>query len=206
MTAKLMVSLALFFSVPVFAGNPTVVARQYCSWCHGEAGHGVATAPGLAGQRIEYIENQLKSFHEHTREGSMMWGATFGSSVQSSHDIAAYFSAMPAMAANDGDKALVARGGAIYRDGIPAANIVACIACHGPNAEGLGEIPRLGGLSYTYLITRLEQWHHGQNAAAPPPMPRVAMQLSSDEIKALASYLSFAKSSRRGNANSPLKP
>ena len=31
-------------------------------------------------------------------------------------------------------------------------------ACHGPNAEGIGETPRLGGLSYHYLKRRLEQW------------------------------------------------
>ncbi len=122
-----------------------------------------------------------------------MWGATVDFSVQSARDIARYFSAMRPKAANDGDKALLTTGKTIYRDGIPASNVAACAACHGPNAEGIGEIPRLGGLSYDYLKVRLEQWRHGQNASAPPPMPRVARQLSPDEIKALASYLSFVK-------------
>ncbi|MDA3920620.1 MAG: c-type cytochrome [Salinisphaera sp.] len=193
-TAQMMVFLAIFSSVSALAANPTADEREYCTWCHGVSGHGYATAPGLAGQRMQYIEKQLLNFHEHKRVGPIMWSATtFGFSVQSSHAISLYFSAMSPIAANDGDKALVAKGRAIYRYGIPASNIVACAACHGPNAEGVREIPRLGGLSYTYLRTRLEQWHHGQNAAAPSPMPQVAMQLSPDEIKALASYLSFVK-------------
>ncbi|HUW54434.1 MAG TPA: c-type cytochrome [Rhodanobacter sp.] len=192
-TARVLLSLAFFCSMSALAGNPTAVERQYCSWCHGVSGQGYASAPRLAGQRKQYIENQLQRFHEHTRVGSMMWGATVAFSVKSAHDIALYFSAISPKAANDGDKALVGRGRAIYRGGIPASNIAACAACHGPDAEGAGEIPRLGGRSYDYLNARLEQWHHRHDAAAPSPMPRVALQLTPDEIKALASYLSFVK-------------
>ena len=192
-TVRVMVSLAFFFSVSVLAGNPTAVERQYCSWCHGVSGQGYSSAPRLAGQRTQYMENQLQAFHRHTRVGPVMWDATVALGAQSTRDMALYFSAMPPKAANDGDKALAARGRTIYRGGIPASNIVACAACHGPNAEGVREIPRVAGLSYSYLIARLEQWHHGLNATESPPMPRIATQLSPDEIKALASYLSFVK-------------
>jgi hypothetical protein len=41
---------------------------------------------------------------------------------------------------------------------VPEANIVSCYAYHGPNAEGVRGILRLGGLSYSYLNGRLEQW------------------------------------------------
>jgi cytochrome c553 len=68
---------------------------------------------------------------------------------------------------------------------------VPCAACHGPNAEGIRDIPRLGGLSYGYLKRRLEQWGQGYHAAAPPPMPRIAGKLPPGQIEALASYLSF---------------
>ena len=34
----------------------------------------------------------------------------------------------------------------------------------GPNAEGVAEIPRLGGLAYTYLKRRLQQWGEGYHA------------------------------------------
>ncbi len=192
-TVRVMMLLAAGLSMSALASNPTAVQRQYCSWCHGVSGQGYSSAPRLAGQHMQYMEDQLQDFHQHTRVGSSMWGATTAFSARSAHDMALYFSAMSPKAASDGNRALAARGGAIYRGGIPASNVVACAACHGPNAEGIGEIPRLGGLSYDYLMVRLEQWHHGDNAAASPPMPRVAAQLSTDEIRALASYLSFVK-------------
>ena len=76
---------------------------------------------------------------------AILWGAAASLSPQGIHDLAIYFSQLPARAANDGDRGLVARGEAIYQRGIPEANIAACVACHGPNAEGVGEIPRSEG-------------------------------------------------------------
>jgi cytochrome c553 len=99
---------------------------------------------------------------------------------------------LPPKAANDGDRDLVAVGRAIYEQGIPDSNIASCLVCHGPNAEGVREIPRLGGLAYSYLKRRLEQWGEGFHAAA-EPMPRIANKLSQNEIEALASYLSFVE-------------
>jgi len=84
--------------------------------------------------------------------------------------------------ANDGDRALAAKGRTIYLEGIPEANIVSCYACHGPNAEGVRDIPRLGGLAYFYLKGRLEQWNEGYHSA-PSPMPMVASHLGPAEIE-----------------------
>ena len=106
------------------------------------------------------------------------------------HDLAAYFSELPPKAADDGDSALVAEGRAIFENGVPDENIVACQACHGPEAQGVREIPRLGGLSYSYLKQRLEPWNQGYDALA-APMPKVARSLSPDQVAALASFLSF---------------
>jgi cytochrome c553 len=122
-----------------------------------------------------------------------MWGAAANLSLQTAHYLAVYFSAVPPKAADDGFRELAAIGATIYQDGIPESNIVSCTACHGPNAEGVGEIPRLGGLSYYYLKRRLQQWGEGFNTAAKFPMPRIASGLSPDQIEALASYLSFVQ-------------
>jgi cytochrome c553 len=151
----------------------------------------------LAGQRPQYIEKQLMNFSAHTRDNPFsklyMWGAAANLSPLAARNLAVYFSTIPPKAANDGDRELAAAGRAIYQEGIPDANIVACVACHGPNAQGVGEIPRLGGLAYTYLKRRLEQWGQGYHAAAGPPMPQIASKLSPKHIAALASYLSFMK-------------
>jgi cytochrome c553 len=141
--------------------------------------------------------NQLISFGEHTRDNphsrQYMWGAAANLSPQMARDLAIYLSLLPAEAASDGCKELVGIGRTIYEEGIPDSNIVACSACHGPNAEGVRDIPRLGGLSYPYLKRRLEQWGEGYHLTAKFPMPRIASKLSQNEIEALASYLSFVK-------------
>ena len=85
------------------------------------------------------------------------------------------------------------RGKQIFVDGIPEANIVSCYACHGPNGEGVRDIPRLGGLAYFYVKARLEQWGQGYHSTPGSPMPLVANHLGPEEIEALASYLSFVR-------------
>ncbi len=189
------VLLALVFSVsgPVLADEKLVTKN--CTWCHGNpSAQGYWIAPRLAGQRQQYIEKQLFGFSNHTRDNptskQYMWGAVANLSPQTVNDLAKYFSTLSPRAADNGDKALVEMGRTIYEQGIPASNIVSCFACHGPNAEGLGAIPRLGGLSYTYLKRRLDEWGKGYHVTA-GPMPQVAKELSPVEIEAIASYLSF---------------
>jgi cytochrome c553 len=126
-----------------------------------------------------------------------MWNAVARLQPQTVHDLAVYFASLPPEAAADGRRELVATGKAIYEDGIAEANIVSCLACHGPSGEGVRQIPRLGGLSYAYLKRRLEQWNEGFHAAA-KPMPQVARTLSGNEIEALASYLSFVEFASAG--------
>ena len=191
-----MVALAgsVLAAVAAHAESPAV---RNCTWCHGALAHGYSPAPGLAGQQYQYLANQLADFHTHSRDNPFskqyMWGAAENLSASSAHDLAMYFSKLPPKPANDGDADLVVMGRAIYQEGMPDANIVACVVCHGPNAEGLGQIPRLGGLAYSYLKRRLEQWAEGYHAAAGPPMPDISRKLSTTQINALASYLSFVK-------------
>jgi len=179
------------------AGQLRAANVRNCTWCHGTSAQGYATAPRLAGQRPGYIEKQLVSFANHTRDNprsrEYMWNATEALNRRTAHDLATYFSTLPPRAANDGHRELVAKGRTIYELGIPDANIVSCLVCHAPNAEGVRDIPRLAGLGYAYLNTRLRQWGEGYHAAAEYPMPKVARTLSVDEIEALASYLSFIK-------------
>ena len=145
----------------------------------------------------QYIENQLKNFGYHRRDNPFskmyMWNAAANFSPATAHDLAFYFSTLSPKAANDGNQGLGSRRKNDISTRNADSNIAACVVCHGPNAEGVGEIPRLGGLSYSYLKRRLEQWGEGYHAAARSPMPRIASKLSANQIEALASYLSFVK-------------
>jgi cytochrome c553 len=182
-------------AVPAWAGDSAAVRN--CTWCHGTSGQGYMVAPRLAGQRLQYIESQIRSFHEHTRDNPFskqyMWGAVAALGPQTARDLAIYFATIAPKPANDGDRGLAAKGRTIDLEGIPEANVVSCYACHGPNAEGVRDIPRLGGLAYFYLKGRLVQWGQGYHSIAGSPMPMVVSHLSPDEIEALASYLSFVK-------------
>jgi cytochrome c553 len=184
-------------AAPALAGELGNVNTRNCTWCHGPSAQGYAPAPRLAGQRQLYLENQLRGFSGHRRNNPFselyMWHAAANIGPQGVRYLANYFSGLRPRAADDGNKTLVAAGRAIYEEGLPGSNIVACIACHGPQAQGVREIPRLGGLAYDYLERRLEQWQEGYDKSARHPMPHVASRLSSNQITALASYLSFIK-------------
>jgi cytochrome c553 len=66
------------------------------------------------------------------------------------------------------------------------SNIFSCLVCHGPNVEGVRQIPRLGGLSLFLLEKRLEQWGEGYHVAT-ELMLQIARTLSASEIDAVAS-------------------
>jgi cytochrome c553 len=206
LTLTLAVVALIASCVPALAGDMRLVyaerfADRNCAWCHGPSLQGFFKAPRLAGQTFQYLENQLLNFRSHARNDPLakqyMWGAAANHlSLQTVHSLSVYLSRLNPKSADDGHEVLAARGRAIYRGGIPEANIPACVACHGPDAQGAaaqgaGQIPRLGGLSYYYLKRRLEQWGKGYNATASHPMPDIASKLSVNEIDALASYLSF---------------
>ena len=194
---KIAALTVVFLAASAFAAHAESARLRNCTWCHGGSAQGYSPAPRIAGQRPTYIEQQLVSFASHARDAPFskqyMWGAAAHLSSREAHALSVYFSTLPARAADDGSRELVARGEAIYQRGMPDANIAACVACHGPNAEGVGSIPRLGGLAYAYLKRRLEQWAEGYHGALGHPMPHIATELSRDQIEELASYLSFVK-------------
>ena len=181
--------------VPAAAGDSAAVRN--CTWCHGTDAQGYTVAPRLAGQRPQYIMSQIQSFHTRTRDNPFsrqyMWSAVAALRPDTARDLANYFASIPPRPANDGDGALAAQGKRIFMDGIPEENIVSCYACHGPNGEGIRDIPRLGGLAYFYVKARLEQWNKGYHSTTGSPMPLVASHLGPAEIEALASYLSFVR-------------
>ncbi len=195
--SKIAVLVLVASAVPSLAGDMEAVKFRNCTWCHGESAQGYGPAPRLAGQGHIYIENQLLSFRKHTRDNPFskqyMWGAAANLSPGTARELAIYFSRLAPKVASDGDKEFAAAGRTLFEDGNPDSNTVSCAVCHGPNAEGIREIPRLGGLSYYYLKRKLTQWREGYHASAEPPMPQIASKLSPNEIEALASYLSFVK-------------
>jgi len=182
-------------------GDPACLGEKIaknCVMCHGPSYQGYFVAPRLAGQRAQYIEEQIKGFLVHKRNNPYselyMWRAAAKlSSLEPDaiRSVSVYLSTLEPEAAKDGKQELVSEGASLFAGGEPAENVPACAVCHGPNAVGAGTVPRLGGLSFTYLKRRLIEWGEGYHSSTPCPMPQVAKNLSDEKIEALASYLSF---------------
>jgi cytochrome c553 len=94
-------------------------------------------------------------------------------------------------------KELIATGKTIYDDGLPEANVPACAACHGAEAKGQGEIPRLAGQFFPYTVKSMTNWNkeRGQGPAKDISaiMSPTAHNLTQTQIAAVAAYVSYLK-------------
>ncbi len=200
--------LAIVFSGVVRAdgigapANRNLQAKiQYCYDCHGSSGRGYRgffPMPRLAGQTTEYFENQLRAFVERRREThiAIVMSRVHGLSPEMRTALAAHFTDLNPKPFGSAERKLVATGKAIYEEGAPDANVPACSACHGPEAEGSGPIPRLAGQLYPYTTKELANWskERGQDAANPDTsaiMKPIAHSLTKSQIEAVAAYLSY---------------
>ena len=173
----------------------------YCLDCHGASGQGYRgyyPMPRLAGQQPEYLKNQLQAFVEHRRTNNIMFNVSHSLSPAMIAALAAEFRALDPRPLGGGAKSLVGAGERIFQDGAPDANVAACAACHGPDAKGIGEIPRLAGQLPDYTVNKLVNWskERGQNPAKPDTsavMSPVAHSLTRSQVEAVAAYLSYLR-------------
>ena len=198
------------FSAPdrAYASNRDAVSRQgiqskisYCQDCHGLSGQGFRgyyPIPRLAGQQPQYMKNQLEAFIQHRRTNNIMFNVAHVLRPAMITAITERFRKFNPKPLGGAPRRLVSTGESIFLNGIPQRNVAACAACHGPGATGHGEIPRLAGQVYPYLVKELENWttERGQNPANPDTsaiMKPVAHSLTRPEIKAVAAYVSYLK-------------
>jgi cytochrome c553 len=165
-----------------------------CAACHGADGNSVTPDwPMLAGQHASYIVRQLKAFKNGERTDVTMKPFADMLSDQEMLDVAAYFEAQTPTP-KGADPALVGLGQQIYRGGVPARGVAACIACHGPDGAGnpLAAYPRVSGQHSAYVAKQLNAYASGDRRSdvdLNQMMRNVADQLFEDEIRALASYM-----------------
>jgi cytochrome c553 len=85
-------------------------------------------------------------------------------------------------------KGSLARGEALVRNG--NGRVTPCTACHGVDLRGLGLVPRLAGLSPSYIARQLYDMQTGNRAGAwAPLMAPVVAALRADDVLAAAAYL-----------------
>ena len=151
--------------------------------------------PRLAGQQPDYIENQLKAFVEHRRNNPVMFNVAHALSPAMLAALTAEFKNLNPKPLGGASKASVAEGKEIYQDGVPSANVPPCASCHGPEAKGDGQFPRLAGQLYDYVTKKLTNWdkERGQDKTNPDSsaiMQPIAHDLTEAQVKAVAAYVS----------------
>ncbi len=226
MTKKLLsVSISLAFAVfagGAFAqGNASAgkAKAASCAGCHGEDGNSVMPGfPKLAGQHQGYLVKQLQAFKSGARISPMMAPLVQALDDQAMEEIAAYYAGnkitpnpAPKPAANDDDddapakteeqlKAelnnLITQGSDLYRNGNLSREVSACVACHGPYAEGNkpASYPSLHSQHADYVIKTLTDFKTGARSNNRENMMHmIATKMTDEDIKAVAYYISTMK-------------
>ena len=164
-------------------------AYAECQTCHRQDASGRARfdIPRLSGQHASVLIKQLMDIRSDLRINTEMRAYMLDSdlTLQDYADMAAYLQSLPV--AGDiakGPPELVQQGQAVYaRD---------CAACHGEQGEGRAELfyPMLASQHYNYLLREMDLILSGQRGNSNPAMPPILGNLSADEKRAVASYLS----------------
>ncbi len=164
-----------------------------CAACHGADGNSPAGSfPSIAGQNARYLVKQMEEIKSGVRSAPLMTGLLDALSAQDLEDLAAFYAEQsPAMGAAKPE--LVALGERIYRAGIKRKNVAACTACHSPQGGGNSPagFPLLAGQWPEYTEAQLRAFRSGERSNdGDSRMMRIsAMDLSDDEIAAVASYV-----------------
>jgi cytochrome c553 len=184
----------------VRADEPDAVARAHaqkiaitvCGTCHGPDGNSMNPKyPRLAGQNANYLAAQLKAFRAQTRGDPDAIGYMWGMASQLDDDtiqaLAAYYAGQKAEPSASGDSATVSRGRQIFAQGVAAQGVPACSSCHGPDAHGLQDFPRLAGQHAQYVLKQLASFQSNMRNVA--IMHGVAQNLNLEDMDAVAAFL-----------------
>jgi cytochrome c553 len=193
-------ALAGFLPVAALAGGGDVTAKaEYCTDCHGASGRGFVgwfPMPRIAGQQKQYFQDQLQDFQKKNRENdiALIMSKVHAVSPSMGAALAQHFAHLNPPPIGDGPREFVGKGKKIYDEGAPERNVPACAGCHGEEAKGSDDFPRLAGQSYHYLVKELKNWskERGQitKDAGEATMEPLAHALSDSQLKAVSAYLS----------------
>ena len=149
-----------------------------------------------AGQRFEYLREQIENFSSDQRHSTpMRWAFNHASTrpLQSADDLAAYLSHLPAQRFAEGDPRFHAEGEKAY--------VAQCAACHALDARGnpAGTIPALRAQHDAYLVNRLRRL-----GSSSPTIRIAAHQVDDHTMIVIAAYLSSLHGVNDDSAAPPL--
>lgn len=181
-------------------------AATLCFACHGADGVSpVPMFPNLAGQRADYLYQELLRYKSGSRPESAMTALVQPIEDADLRNLAVHYGSLtpnvPAPAEPPMQDVL-ARGSTLYREGDPARGVPPCQGCHGTDAKGhpladadaaspYRAYPLLYGQHAAYVATRLRDYRSGALAHTSNDfiMNAVAQRLDDASIDALAAWL-----------------
>ncbi|MDO9320126.1 MAG: c-type cytochrome [Pseudomonas sp.] len=155
----------------------------FCGNCHGVNGNSKRPhIPNLAQQNPVYLFNAFEKFASGERKDFVMSKLAPSLTAADRVNIAIYFGQQKLLPHTDPvDPALLAQGEIKFK--------TICTACHGANAEGRDNTPRLAGQPGEYLRKALTRFRDKDPSRAGSVMMTIAADFNDQEISALAAYL-----------------
>jgi cytochrome c553 len=182
------------------ASHGAALYLQNCARCHGQGAIGDArnVIPALAGQREAYLIKQLADFTELERQSQDMHAIAARAALnepQAWADVVAYLSKLPAAQFPEtADGEGVELGEAIFHE--------QCASCHEEDARGDddGFVPSLRDQHYSYLVRQTRGLAASHRLNVDADLVRFIDSLDTEEITAVADYLSRLRGPVRDRA------
>jgi cytochrome c553 len=178
-----------------------------CAACHGDQGAGGKRGeyPRIAGQRVGYIENQLKSFRSRTRVNIPMFPYTQERELSDEDikDISAYLASielsnkMPSFKGTEDaltrlqmvERVMIiprAEGNLEHGEALYQKQ---CASCHGKTGKGRGMFPMLVGQYTNYLKRQVDLYLKGDRPHDEQGVVGVLNGLKERDIQDILAYL-----------------
>ena len=188
-------AVALLFSMSAFAQADEARAKKIaggsCFLCHGAQGESTSEVfPRLAGQHAEYIAKQLTAFKSGQRKSTAMAEMVSKLTPDEMLALGKYYEKMSIPREEPKDPQLAAMGRYIFHNGNKFSGVPACVNCHGTNAEGAANLPRLATQFSGYIHTQLKSFNKRDRTNDNAVMHVVAEKMTELEMAAVAEYVS----------------
>ena len=156
-------------------------ASSFCANCHGEEGVSKSVEiPNLAGQNPAFLLEQIRKFASGERKDAFMQGLIKILKDEERLQIALYYAGM-SVPPSRADAAQAAKGKELFGK--------LCVRCHGDQARGNAEIPRIAGQKLSYLQTTLMRYRDGTGIRNNQLMAIATGSLKNEDITAIANFL-----------------
>lgn len=167
------------------------IAGGSCFLCHGAQGESTSEVfPRLAGQHSEYIAKQLNAFKSGQRKSTAMVEMVSKLTPDEMLALGKYYEKFSIPREEAKDPQLAAMGRYIYHNGNKFSGVPACVSCHGTNAEGAANLPRLATQFSGYIHTQLKSFNKRDRTNDNAVMHAVVEKMTELEMAAVAEYVS----------------